>query len=549
MINTTAAAATKAPAAAGGARTNKRKTAAKRRRQQKAALAALEAASHAASRGELESSAADRSVAAVGPDGSPVNRKTPAAAGSPGTSPAGLLQNRSLPRKAPVSRRLVSPDLPFNLITGDPAGSAPSPASNSGTMDTISLLKQAKEAHDYEEVEKLKAILAVELHEVGIALPEDSESPSDLHDPNEPLVTEEGAALQSDGELEDGMLEGDRDLPEKEAVVPNKDDEPIHPKVVENDPHVILEKLTALRKIDKFVIEGLPDFDLDSQHAVGFAFDELEAKVYGTGINLDRFVPRLLPLLVQKSVQANAEKVRVHSVSMQFHSHKQRGETMDYATFRRACQHVSAGETPRYNRRTWRALSMQSCGSFDKYLAEFETQASYVQPSFREKIETFQEGLTHSLRNRVLLHPSGDDWNDWNVFLKFAHRFADAELISRNLPRVADKTTGTASAQPTKQTTQVDKGKGKATAKRTLAKPTQPTGKKPATTNARWELIKKICRDESRCTTCLQPAHGGGDCERRDAEAVLPNFASRLQAYRAKNGASSAKPAANKQSV
>ena len=167
-------------------------------------------------------------------------------------------------------------------------------------------------------------------------------------------------------------------------------------------------------------------------------------------------------------------------------------------------------------------------------------QASYIQPSFLEKLETFREGLTHSLRNRVLLQPSGDEWTNWNVFLRFAHRFADAKLISRNLPKVVEKATVSAPTA-TPKTVSAVKGPAKSQAnKRALPSANQPPEKKK--NQPRFDLIQRICRDEKRCPNCFEPAHGPTKCDRADAEVKIHNFANRLKQYKVKSGQSSAQP-------
>lgn len=82
--------------------------------------------------------------------------------------------------------------------------------------------------------------------------------------------------------------------------------------------------------------------------------------------------------LAQKSVQANVEKVRVHSVRMRFHAQILKGTPMDYASFWPTRQQVSGVEDPRYNQRNWSALTSHSHGSFVKHLAEDKLQAMCI---------------------------------------------------------------------------------------------------------------------------------------------------------------------------
>lgn len=54
---------------------------------------------------------------------------------------------------------------------------------------------------------------------------------------------------------------------------------------------------------------------------------------------------------------------------------------------------VAAGETCRFSRKTMGALSQKEAGGFDKYLADFQTQAAYIQPGTKECLEVFMAGL------------------------------------------------------------------------------------------------------------------------------------------------------------
>ena len=78
-----------------------------------------------------------------------------------------------------------------------------------------------------------------------------------------------------------------------------------------------------------FVPEGLSASDLDSSVNVGFAFDELEGRVLGIGINLECFVPTFILLLVQKPLNANVEQTCVHSIQTRSHTQKLSGAGMD----------------------------------------------------------------------------------------------------------------------------------------------------------------------------------------------------------------------------
>ena len=76
--------------------------------------------------------------------------------------------------------------------------------------------------------------------------------------------------------------------------------------------------------------------------------------------------------------------------------------------------------------------TVANSGSFNSYVVAFETQAGFIQPSLAERIEIFRDGLTTHLQTRVLLTPEGFEWTDWQQFLKFARRFADADLAEKS---------------------------------------------------------------------------------------------------------------------
>ena len=294
----------------------------------------------------FEDSLTDPSLFVVGSEKSPNNERVGSKTPTPDT---GRRLKGDRARLIERSERRVSPDLPFNLVTGESAGTGPShalPTAEPG--NTLSLLHEAVQADQTEEADRLRELLKAELVHLGMTeLGLYAQAQGDAQeDPQDEFVNEEDLSDHAGDEQDVGLRDGNQQPFEGQAPF-EKGGLSSLMQFGEDDGSAILEKLTTARKIDKFVLDGLPAFDLDSAVIVSFAFDELESRVHGVGLNLNRYVPRLISLLVQRSV--NAKRVRVHSVQTQFHTQKLKRAGMDYAAFRRTCEQVSAGEVPRYN--------------------------------------------------------------------------------------------------------------------------------------------------------------------------------------------------------
>ena len=100
----------------------KKASAEKKRRRAVDSLSAVDAAR----RLEFEDSSTGPSLFVAGSEKSAGNEKVGSLSLTPETSPRGRRLKGDRAGRSERSERRVSPDLPFNLVTGDPAGTSPS---------------------------------------------------------------------------------------------------------------------------------------------------------------------------------------------------------------------------------------------------------------------------------------------------------------------------------------------------------------------------------------------------------------------------------------
>ena len=160
-------------------------------------------------------------------------------------------------------------------------------------------------------------------------------------------------------------------------------------------------------------------------------YETVVAQVTG---HKDAYVSILESRLCQSSVGPFKEKTRLAAVTNWSNTHRSTSAQLAYEPFKSVVLQVCGGERVQFTRRTLHSLSQKACGSFDQYLADFETQAAHILPSASEKLEVFMAGLNTGLRNRVLCRADNTDWPGWTEFLIVCKRFADADLRSRDIP-------------------------------------------------------------------------------------------------------------------
>ena len=123
-------------------------------------------------------------------------------------------------------------------------------------------------------------------------------------------------------------------------------------------------------------IPAVLDLDNPAQSAYNFHWYESSRVVRGE--HQDTYVTVLEGRLDQPRVARFAEPTRLLAVNNWCATHRDPvTHRYRYADFKAVCDKVTGGEKHVYTRKTLATLS----GSFQQYLADFETQAAYVKPS------------------------------------------------------------------------------------------------------------------------------------------------------------------------
>ena len=220
--------------------------------------------------------------------------------------------------------------------------------------------------------------------------------------------------------------------------------------------------------LDKLISKELPDkVDLDDSQAVSYLCMRFETVCTRHQVPLDSHTAVLESKLTQGKHTPFQEKTRLWAVVSYTTQARLPSGDLEYVPFKELLLKVAGGERLHYTRKTLATLSQKTSGSFDRYLADFETQAAYVQPSPSERLEVFQAGLSNNLRQRVLARSDGTDWMSWAEFLTVCKRFADVEFRSRELPvKALDTLIGTASERKGKRGGSDNSSKSTAAAKK-----------------------------------------------------------------------------------
>ena len=449
--------------------------------------------------------------------------------------------------------RPVSQDLPFSLVTGEPAG-----ALNAGYRDDASVLADIYQHAAYvDALDERHHDLSPKLRAAGAlsnkvsplttlppryapqkaTLPESSTRPSPLRTPRPvsgPSGRADGAVPSETGELQQEDLESEE--PESPASYDRAD-------------------------MDKLLVKERPAvLDLDDSSSVQFFCIRYETVCLRHGADPDFHIALIESRLQQGSTSTYQEKTRLWAVLKYSQQARYESGDLDYWPFKAVLSQVAGGERVLYTRKTLSSLSQKASGSFDRFLSDFETQCAYVLPSDSEKLELFQGGLLPSLRNRVLARPDGSEWTSWFEFLTTCKRLADAELRSHELPAKALETVSAAAAAT------LAKGKRPRPSSepqpKRLAKKTKPpanssrqpqpqlTAAQRAENDARTRVISRWCRERKLCYHCLEPTHtadlrkdnkGKTQCTRRrvrGAEKWGQSLADATQAELASAGSS-----------
>ena len=260
--------------------------------------------------------------------------------------------------------------------------------------------------------------------------------------------------------------------------------------------------------LDKAISKELPDtVDLDDAQAVTYLLSRYETVCLRHRADVDLHCALLEAKLSQGKHTPYQEETRLWAVLHYSQTARLDSGDLEYATYKGILQQVAGGERLHFTRKTLSALTQKSSGSFDRYLADFETQSAYVQPSPSEKLEVFQAGLSNNLRQRVLTRSDGTEWTSWAEFLTVCKRFADAEYRSRELPVKALETV--------MQTSRGKRGSDNSSKSTATAKKSKPSTEKasssavtsPEYNHARTQLIAKWAKEQGLCYNCLQPRH------------------------------------------
>ena len=289
-----------------------------------------------------------------------------------------------------------------------------------------------------------------------------------------------------------------------------------------------------------------PKLDLDDRVQVNLCFNRYEAICSRISVELNDFVHILESRVCQGSAGEYKEKSRLCALTNWSNQNRSLESTLEYEPFKATVLKLAGGTLVKYTRRTLQLLSQKTSGSFDKFLSDFETQCSYVEPSPSEKLEVFLAGLNPGLRNRVLVRPDGTDWCSWEEFLTVAHRFADADLKSRDLPakvyETEKKTTTTTETSAKRPSASSNSNHGGKKQKKQLATASAAPSSSNLST-ARADTIKQMAKAQTLCANCLQPKHSGdrksnGMCARTRADPIKKWGAAFTTAYDAHKAAS-----------
>ena len=175
------------------------------------------------------------------------------------------------------------------------------------------------------------------------------------------------------------------------------------PADLANAVETISHTPAEITSLNKLMHKELPiTIDLDDPAQTRHCLYRYEVVCLQHHANQDNHVGLLEPRLEQGKCNKFQEKTRLLAVFNWTNTHRGPDGMLPYAGFKSVILQVVGGEPVIYSRKTLHALSQKSSGSFDTYLADFETMAAYVHPSAAEKLEVFMAGLNSGLRSRVL---------------------------------------------------------------------------------------------------------------------------------------------------
>ena len=317
-------------------------------------------------------------------------------------------------------------------------------------------------------------------------------------------------------------------------------------------PRVYVHPEIAYKRNAKILDKELPPrLDLDDRVQVNLCFSRYETICNRIQAEHDSFVHLLEARVCQGQAGEYREKARLCALTNWSNQHRSVDSTLEYEPFKATVVRLAGGTAVKYTRRTLQLLSQKTSGSFDKYLSDFETQCTHVEPSPAEKLEVFLAGLNPGLRNRVLVRSDGTDWAGWDEFLTVVHRFADADLRSRDLPSKVfevEKKTSVTETSTKRQASSSDSQKDKKKQKKQLATSTAgpstaAASQAKSTSTARADVIRQMAKDANLCANCLQAKHTGdrkpsGMCARPRADPLKVWGAAFTTAYDAHKAAS-----------
>ena len=405
----------------------------------------------------------------------------------------------------PGTHRPVSSDLPYSLWLCDPAG-----LQDAGYPDLVSAQRDLNKFREWDAVgDSRRDLLLARLIAAGLD-PEQANHPAVQASDQVALSVPDSAATGPSG----------TGPPQPAALLAVGGDDSDSDE--EEGPGLgagaAAAQAVPVPHLDRGILKELPkEINLDNYSSVSFGFTRFEVVTALYNLVRDRYVSLLISLLDQPFLVEFQERTRLLAVH---HWIGTQGGTVRYEPLKSVVFKVAAGETCRFSRKTIGALSQKGAGSFDQYLADFETQAAYVQPGTKERLEVFMAGLQPGLRSRVLLQPDGTEWQDWESFLTMCKRHADADLKSRDPPAkvytiTADNKGKAAQvAQPGKRAGAAQTKKAKKAKKNTAANPAAVASASASGVaagrnepSARKTIIDAMSKAEGLCSRCLQAQH------------------------------------------